>query len=139
MLRKQRRASEYLMATPYLSEKNESLLFMVAGPTTWAAHFLLSYGTAAIWCAKVVGPGGSLATVRMAIFVYSLAALAIVGVVGWIGKRRHSFGQAELPHDDDTPEDRHRFLGFATLLLSALSGVAIIYEALVIVFIDRCT
>jgi hypothetical protein len=29
-------------------------------------------------------------------------------------------------------------LGFATLLLSALSGVAIIYEALIIVFIDRC-
>jgi hypothetical protein len=125
------------MAT-HLSEKNESLLFMVAGPTTWAAHFLLSYGTAAIWCAKVVGSGGSLATARTAIFFYSVAALVIIGTVGWIGHRRHSFGNAELPHDDDTPEDRHRFLGFATLLLSALSGVAIIYEALIIIFIDRC-
>ena len=126
------------MAT-YLSEKNESLLFMVAGPTTWAAHFLLCYSTAAVWCAKVAGPGGSLATARLAIFLYSLAALAIVAGVGWIGKRRHSLGQSELPHDDDTPEDRHRFLGFATLLLSALSGVAIIYETLIIIFIDRCT
>jgi hypothetical protein len=125
------------MAT-YLSEKNESLLFMVAAPTTWAAHFLLCYGTAAIWCAKVAGPGGSLATARTAIFFYSLAALVIVALLGWIGHRRHSFGNAELPHDDDTPEDRHRFLGFATLLLSALSGVAIIYEALIIIFIDRC-
>jgi hypothetical protein len=74
----------------------------------------------------------------MAIFFYTLAALAAVGFIGWIGYRRHSFGQAGLPHDDDTPEDRHRFLGFATLLLSALSAVAIIYEALVVVFIDRC-
>lgn len=122
----------------YLSEENESLLVMVAGPTTWAAHFLLSYGTAAIWCAKVAGPGGSLATVRMAIFCYTLAALGIVGFIGWVGYRRHSFGQAGLPHDDDIPEDRHRFLGFATLLLAALSAVAIVYEALVVVFIDRC-
>jgi len=126
------------MMAHYLSEENESLLVMVAGPTTWAAHFLLSYGSAAIWCAKVVGPGGSLATVRLAIFCYTLAALAVVGLLGWLGYRRHSFGQADLPHDDDTPEDRHRFLGFATLLLSALSAVAIVYEALVIVFIDRC-
>jgi hypothetical protein len=126
------------MATTHLSERNESLLLMVAGPTTWAAHFLLSYGTAAVWCAKVVGAGGSLATVRTVIFFYSLVALVIVGAVGWVGKRRHSYGQATLPHDDDTPEDRHRFLGFATLLLAALSGVAIIYEAFIIIFIDRC-
>jgi hypothetical protein len=126
------------MVAHYLSEENESLLVMVAGPTIWAGHFLLSYGTAAIWCAKVVGPGGSLATVRLAIFCYTLAALAVVGSLGWLGYRRHSFGQASLPHDDDTPEDRHRFLGFATLLLSALSAVAIVYEALVIVFIERC-
>ena len=45
---------------------------------------------------------------------YTLAALAVVGFIGWIGYRRHSFGWAGLPHDDDTPEDRHRFLGFAT-------------------------
>jgi hypothetical protein len=122
----------------YLSEENESLLVMVGGPTTWAAHFLLSYATAAIWCAKVVGPGGSLATVRLAIFCYSLAALAVVVFIGWIGYRRHSLGQTPLPHDDDTPEDRHRFLGLAAFLLSALSAVAIAYEALVIIFIDRC-
>jgi hypothetical protein len=126
------------MMAHHLSEGNESLLLMVAGPATWAAHFLLSYGTAAVWCAKVVGSGGSLATVRTAIFCYTLAALAIVALLSWIGYRRHSYGQAALPHDDDTPADRHRFLGFASLLLSALSAVAIIYAALVIVFIDRC-
>ena len=122
----------------YLTEKNESLLVMVASPAIWAGHFLLCYGTAAIWCAKIAGPAGSLSTVRMAIFCYTLAALAIVGLIGCLGYRRHSLGQAGLPHDDDSPEDRHRFLGFATLLLSALSAVAILYEGLVVVFIDRC-
>jgi hypothetical protein len=121
-----------------LPEQNESLWVLIASPMIWAAHFLLCYGTAAIWCAKVVGHGGSLATTRMAIFFYTLVALAAIAIIGGIGYRRHRFGRAGLPHDDDTPEDRHRFLGFATLLLSALSAVAVIYEAAVAVFIDRC-
>jgi hypothetical protein len=129
---------EHTSKASSLPEANESLWLLVASPVVWAVHFLLCYGTAAIWCAKVVGPGGSLATVRAAIALYTLAALAVIGIIGWIGYRRHSLGSANLPHDDDTPEDRHRFLGFATMLLSALSAVAAIYEALVVVFIDRC-
>jgi len=43
-----------------------------------------------------------------------------------------------VPHDADTPEDRHRFLGFATLLLSGLSAVAVIYTALVVVVFRSC-
>ncbi|MGH7960786.1 MAG: hypothetical protein ACRERD_03030 [Candidatus Binatia bacterium] len=121
-----------------VAEKHQSLWLLTASPVLWAAHFLLCYITAAIWCAKVVGPGGSLTTVRGAIVVYTALALTGIGSIGWIGYRRHSFGNASLPHDDDTPEDRHRFLGFATLLLSALSAVAVIYAALVVVFIGRC-
>lgn len=120
------------------AEEKQSLWLLTASPTIWAAHLLLSYGTASVWCAKVVGPGGSLATTRIAIFFYTLAALAAIAVIGWIGYRRHSLGSATLPHDDDTPEDRHRFLGFATLLLSALSAVAVVYAALVAVFIRSC-
>jgi hypothetical protein len=119
-------------------EENESLWFLIAAPVIWAGHFLLCYGTAAVWCAKVAGYGGSLATTRMAIAIYTLLALAAIGAIGWVGYRRHSFGQADLPHDDDTPEDRHRFMGFATLLLASLSAVAVIYAALVAVFVDRC-
>ncbi len=120
------------------SEKNQSLWLLTASPAIWAAHFLLSYITASIWCAKAVGPGGSLATVRAAIGVYTAVALVGIGIIGWIGYRRHSHGNAELPHDEDTLEDRHRFLGFAILLLSALSAVAVVYAALVAVFFGRC-
>lgn len=120
------------------AEKRQSLLLLTASPVIWAAHLLLSYITASIWCAKVIGPGSSFGIVRAAIVVYSLLALAGIGAIGWIGYRRHSYGAASLPHDDDTPEDRHRFLGFSTLLLSALSGVAVIYATLVVIFFKNC-
>jgi hypothetical protein len=120
------------------SETRQSLWLLTAGPTIWAVHFVLSYATAAIWCAKVVGPGGSLATVRLAIGVYSALALIGIGIIGWIGYRRHRYREGPVPHDADTPEDRHRFLGFATFLLSALSGVAVLYAAANVIFFARC-
>ncbi len=121
-----------------ISEKNQSLWLLTASPVIWAAHFMLSYISASIWCAKVVGGGGSLWSVRVAIVVYTVVALVGSGITGWIGYHRHSHGSAALPHDADTPEDRHRFLGFATLLLSGLSAVAVIYAALVVFFFGRC-
>jgi hypothetical protein len=75
---------------------------------------------------------------RLAVGVYTVAALAAVAAIGWIGYRRHRLDGAAVPHDDDTPEDRHRFMGFATFLLAALSGIAIIYAALVAVFVEKC-
>ena len=119
-------------------EKNQSLWLLTAAPVIWAAHFLLSYITASLWCAKLAGPSGALTSVRMAIGVYTVLALAGIGIIGWVGYRRHSLGRAELPHDEDTPEDRHRFLGFATFLLSALSAVAVGYAALVVLFFRSC-
>lgn len=120
------------------AEQHQSLWLLTASPVIWAAHFMLCYLTASIWCVKGAGPGGALGGVRVAIAVYTAVGLAAIGIIGWIGYRRHSYGHADLPHDDDTPEDRHRFLGFATLLLSALSAVAVIYAALAAVFIGSC-
>jgi hypothetical protein len=134
------RSTNEVLMTSYdeVHEERESLWFLVSAPVIWAVHFLLSYGTAAIWCAKVVGSGGSLAGARLAIAFYTAVALAGIAAIGWIGYRRHGCAGADLPHDDDTPEDRHRFLGFATLLLAALSSLAVGYETVVVVFIDRC-
>lgn len=122
----------------HLPEKRESLWMLTISPVIWSLHFLLSYITAAVWCEKMAGRDGSLWDVRVAIAVYTLVALIGIGITGWIGFRRHSFGDAETPHDFDSPEDRHRFLGFATLLLSALSAVATVYVALAAVFIETC-
>jgi hypothetical protein len=122
-----------------LPEKALHLWGLAASPLLWAAHFLLSYGTAAVWCAKIAGAGGSLNGARVAIAVYTVLALAGIGIIGWRGLRRHGHGDAaRLPHDDDTPEDRYRFLGFATMVLSGLSAVATVYSALAAVFIGSC-
>ena len=122
----------------HLPEKKESLWLLTISPVIWSVHFLLSYVTAAVWCAKLAGPGGPLGGARSAIAAYTAVALIGIGITGWIGFRRHSFGDAETPHDFDSPEDRHRFLGFATLLLSALSAVGTFYVALAAVFVRTC-
>jgi hypothetical protein len=121
-----------------LPEKKESLWLLIVSPTIWAAHFLLSYITAAVWCAKFAGSTGTLGPVRWAIGVYTVAALTGIAFNGRSGLRRHNFGSESLPHDFDTPGDRHRFLGFATALLSGLSAIAVLFATMVLVFFHDC-
>ena len=129
------------MSTPRQHETHESrqsLWRLIAAPTIWAAHFLLSYVTAAIWCEKFAGRDGPLGGARVAIIIYTVVALVGIGLSGWDGWRRHRLGPEEVPHHDDTPEDRHRFLGFATLLLASLSAVAVLFAAAVVVVFKDC-
>lgn len=121
-----------------LREKNQSLWLLAASPTLWAVHFLLSYITGAVWCARVVGRAGMLGPVRWLVAGYTVLALVGIGLVAWMAWKRHRYGTATVPHDFDTPEDRTRFLGFSALLLSGLSAVAVIYVALVVVFTETC-
>jgi hypothetical protein len=124
-----------------LPEERDSLWSIAASPMIWAAHFLLSYVTAAVWCAKFAGPAGadaSLGFVRAAIAVYSVLGLVPVVLIGVRAFQRQRLAGAPKEHDSDSSLDRHRFLAFATLLLSGLSAVAIVYAALAAVFIESC-
>lgn len=118
-------------------ERQQSLWLLAVSPTIWAAHFMACYLTAAIWCAKY-GRDASLAPVRIAVAVYTVAALLGIGTTAWRGYRKHAYADAEPPHDADTRADRHRFLGFATLLLSGVSAVAVVYAAMAAVFAETC-
>jgi hypothetical protein len=127
------------METTSRSPDRDSLWLLTIAPTIWAAHLLLSYITAAVWCSKFAAPGGALGGVRTAVASYTVAALVGIALVGWEGLRRHNYGGAEATtHDLDTREDRHRFLGFATLLLSGLSAVAVLFAALAATYFDTC-
>jgi hypothetical protein len=117
---------------------DDTLWMLTIAPAIWATHFMLSYLTAAIWCAKFAAPNDSLSGVRTAIVCYTALALTGVAIVGWQGFRRHSYGAETTTHDLDSAEDRHRFLGFATLLLSGLSAVAILYVSLAAFFFQTC-
>jgi hypothetical protein len=151
-------------ARPEQSRRGDhySLWLLTIAPTIWAAHLLLGYITAAIWCAKFAGAGGPLGGVRSAIAWYTVAALIGIAWIGWEGLRRHrhpstvlgagpstvlgagpstvlgASGTEATTHDLDSADDRHRFLGFATLLLAGLSAVGVFYAALAVTYFDTC-
>jgi hypothetical protein len=118
--------------------RRDTMWLLTIAPAIWAAHLLLSYVSAAVWCAKFVPPAAPLGGVHTAITWYTAVALAGIAIVGWEGFRRHRHGTEATTHDLDTPEDQHRFLGFATLLLSGLSAVAVLYVALAATFFETC-
>jgi hypothetical protein len=126
-----------------ISEKEGSLWWVAAPPGIWAVHFLLSYGTVAVWCAKYAGAESSLLGARWAIAAYTAAALGLMAVVArrglgqWRSVPPASSGE-HAADEIDSPEARQHFLGFTLLALSALSALAVAYEALAAVFIGSC-
>lgn len=122
-----------------ISEDKQSLWLLTVSPAIWAAHFLFSYIAAAVWCGKIAGRASAIDPLRIVILLLAVVALAGIGLTARAGWRKHSFGDAEPPHDKDTPEDRHRFLGLATVLLSGLSAIATIYVAISTLFVADCT
>lgn len=119
-------------------KKKTSLWSLGLSPLVWSIHFLLAYIIAAIWCAKFAGRSGDLHEVRIAVLIATIISLLIVGRDVLAGYQKHSFGDSDPPHNDDTPEDRERFLGLARFLISGLSFIAIFYTAYVFWFFRTC-
>jgi hypothetical protein len=119
------------------SQEGDESLLTLAGPLlVWAGHFLLTYCTAAIYCAKVAHRDDSLGPALVAIAAFSVLALGAVAALWVRGFRLH---RAPTPvDDDDAPSERRRFVGFATMLLSGLSAVSIVYVTLTIVIVRSC-
>jgi len=119
-------------------EKQDSLWWLAAAPGVWALHFLASYATAAIWCAKHGAPA-SLGAARVLIAAYTALGLIALGGLARRGVFHYrSGGRAEHDPRRDTSEARHQFLGFTLLSLAALSGLAVAYQALAAVFVGSC-
>lgn len=79
-----------------VAEQHQSFIILPASPLVWAAHFTWCYATAAVWCAKQESPLVSLMTVRIAIAIYTVAALGAIAIIGW-GRR----------HEPSDPSARH--------------------------------
>lgn len=68
----------------------------------------------------------------------TVAALAGIVLSAFLAWRQWGFGSGDPPHDAPTRKDRLLFQGFATLLLSGLSFVAVLFVAVPLVFIGAC-
>ncbi|MDX3924795.1 MAG: hypothetical protein QHC90_03175 [Shinella sp.] len=115
----------------------ETLWTLFTAPVVWALHFLACYVTVAIYCAKS-GEVGGYDTIRWILAVITLLALAMIVVSAALAFRQWGFGTDDPPHDDPTRHDRTLFQGFATLLLSGLSFIAVVFAAAPLIFIAGC-
>ncbi|WP_457584733.1 hypothetical protein [Ensifer canadensis] len=115
----------------------DTLWTLFTAPVVWALHFLACYLTVAIFCAK----GGSVqqyAVLQWALGCVTFVALATIAISAFLAWRQWGFGTTDPPHDEPTDRARKLFQGFATLLLSALSFVAVLFVATPILIIDGC-
>ncbi|MBS7457232.1 hypothetical protein [Coralloluteibacterium stylophorae] len=117
--------------------RRATLWTLIVPPTVWALHFLFAYLFVAIRCAKH-GDQEVIGDIRMWIGIATVAAfvpIVATALVSWWQMRRP--GDAP-PHDDSTENDRLRFLAVATLMLAALSLIAVIYTALPVLVLGDC-
>ncbi len=118
-----------------------TLLKITLAPTIWAFHFVISYGAAAVWCEKLTAQGD---TVALQVWLIGLTAAALLGIIacGVVGWR--VWGKGGYGADGHTPglgntESRQGFLGHASVLLSVVSFIAVIFVILPVLMIGSCT
>ncbi|MEP1588980.1 hypothetical protein [Sulfitobacter sp.] len=121
-----------------LGKTEDTLWTLIAAPTIWGFHFLFSYALVAWQCAPNGDPFRDIGGGRMQIGVITVICLGLIGLILRRAWREWHAGGGDIHNDADTPEARERFLEFSTLLLAALSFVAVLFETLPIVMIGDC-
>ncbi|KQW55623.1 hypothetical protein [Ensifer sp. Root127] len=120
-----------------LPREIETFWTLFTAPIVWALHFLVCYLTAAIFCAKG-GSAQQYVGLQLMLGALTLLALVSIAISAYLAWRQWGFGTADPPHDESTDRARRLFQGFATLLLSALSFVAVLFVATPIMLINGC-
>lgn len=112
---------------------------VIASPIIWAAHFLFSYITVAIYCEKA-GRAAPLGDVRIVVGVATVVALAGIAwfTVGLWQVRGRSLTDNDFEFEHNTAEERHRFLNHVALMLCVLSAVAVLYVAIPLIYLSSC-
>ena len=121
-----------------LPRQVETLWTLFTAPIVWALHFLACYVSAAIFCEKPGFLGNDFDNLRIAIGTVTVLSLGMILLSAALAWRQWGFGTGDPPHDDPTRRDRLLFQGYATLLLSGLSFVAVIFTAMPALFFTEC-
>lgn len=115
----------------------DNLWTLIRPPLLWATHFLTCYITVAVSCARAADPLQRIDGARSVIAVATLVALWLIAADG-----RRAWGEwrarhRSVPHDRSSASEQERLLELATLLLAALSLVAVSFVALpALLFVD---
>lgn len=122
----------------FIPREVETLWTLFTAPVVWGLHFLACYVLAAIFCAKRLPATVSFDALRIGLVILTVAALLMIVMSAWLAWRQWGFGADDPPHDEPTRSSRTLFQGFATLLLSGLSFVAVIFTAIPLLFLAEC-
>ncbi|MGC9446779.1 hypothetical protein [Cereibacter johrii] len=121
------------------SEERASLWKITFAPTIWAVHFVLCYGAAAVFCAKVPSAEAEVDLLRWGMAALTLLALAGILLVARSAWKQWDFlDDYDYAHAGGNSEDRHEFLGHAAFLLAIVSFVGTVYTALPALFAGTC-
>lgn len=110
------------------SRSSRTFWFMLAGPIIWAVHFLVIYSIHGIACAR---PG--LASVWVGL---SASGWLILGATG-LALTAMAFAYWRL-HTRIPPPGNSRFLPWLAGTLSLLSGLAVIWETIPLLWLPAC-
>lgn len=109
---------------------------LIIGPSAWAAHFMASYGTAALFCAKFAA---DFTPARYAIAGYTAIALVVIALSGLRALRTwNKQGEDNEGLSHPGLQGRRRFVGFAGLLLCTVSFIATVYTAMPAAVFSEC-
>lgn len=116
----------------------DTLWTLIAAPAVWGLHFLVSYFYAAFACAPNARVFEPIGDARIVVGGATVVALVLIGLTFTRALREWRARGSTIRHDRDTEEDREQFLEFSTLLLAALSFVAVAFAAMPILLIADC-
>lgn len=116
--------------------KLDHLASMIAAPLIWAAHFLICYVLVSLACTlgwseqQLLGRNPA----EIGIALISLAALALLGYTAILNFEKYR----QAPSDASSANDISAFIALNSVLLCALSTVALIWVAFPTLMLPSC-
>ncbi|EHK64269.1 hypothetical protein [Achromobacter arsenitoxydans] len=104
------------------------LMFLIAGPSIWLAHFLFIYTVNAIACARMVPTAGWLGLPASSWIIIAAGAAALAGMALAAMRQRARVSAKGAP----------AFHAWLTSGLCGLSAIAVVWETLPVLLLEAC-